>query len=662
MSNQEMLRAHLESGMRCHNQGNIESATAAYRQALAVAPEHPDALHLLGVALLQLGDTGQAIHYLERAARKLRDNPTVIGNLAHAYFTAGRYDESCATSRKASRLDPRNVRFQLGIANSLAMQRKFSAAEALLRRLAVRFPRDALVQLNLGNALRDQGRVEEALVCYRRALELDPQSVEARNSLGNVLHKSLRFEEAEREFRACLDIAPDHLPARCNLASVVIDLGRFDEAAGICREIIKRAPELPLAHTFLGAALAHQGRLLEALECQRAAAQLAPQDAKSIENYASALTDAGFFAPGLRWLSRALALDPRANSTRQVLAQVLLRHGCLAEGWVEYGHREPRARFAEMHPAIALARTLPPAVSGSHICVLQEQGLGDEIFFLRYAPRLHAAGARITCRASNKLRSLLARVASIGAVLAETAAPPHADIVMLAGDLPHALSVYPACTLPAVDASATTARTRVFPERIAIFWPRLPPPLALAPLAAHVAGIKLRLAQIGDPPYLGLTWRGGVPPRDQGGAAWTLYKEIGLPLIAAAVKNFPGTLIALQRKPEAEEIAALSDATGKQVHDFTDLNENLEAMLALLALIDEYVGVSNTNMHLRAGVGKTARVLVPCPADWRWMDTGKTSPWFPEFTVYRQSLHGDWNAALAELQRDLKQLEPPLNR
>ena len=97
----------------------------------------------------------------------------------------------------------------------------------------------------------------------------------------------------------------------------------------------------------------------------------------------------------------------------------------------------------------------------------------------------------------------------------------------------------------------------------------------------------------------------------------------------------------------------MAHALGRPVHDFTALNEELEGMLALLALVDDYVGVSNTNMHLRAGVARAARVLVPCPAEWRWMTSGSESPWFPGFTVYRQSMQGDWNAALGALERDL---------
>lgn len=59
-------------------------------------------------------------------------------------------------------------------------------------------------------------------------------------------------------------------------------------------------------------------------------------------------------------------------------------------------------------------------------------------------------------------------------------------------------------------------------------------------------------------------------------------------------------------------------------------------------------------MHLRAGVGKTARVLVPWPVEWRWMAAGDASPWFPGFAVYRQGTDGDWDAALDRLKNDLR--------
>jgi hypothetical protein len=140
--------------------------------------------------------------------------------------------------------------------------------------------------------------------------------------------------------------------------------------------------------------------------------------------------------------------------------------------------------------------------------------------------------------------------------------------------------------------------------------------------------------------------------------SWMLYKEIPIEKLSATLRGISGTLIALQRKPGAGEIDRLSELLQRPLHDLTDTNERLEDMLALLALLDDYVGVSNTNMHLRVAVGKTARVLVPCPPDWRWMARGDESPWFPGFRVYRQKNDGGWEAALKTLWEDLKSAYP----
>ena len=75
-------------------------------------------------------------------------------------------------------------------------------------------------------------------------------------------------------------------------------------------------------------------------------------------------------------------------------------------------------------------------------------------------------------------------------------------------------------------------------------------------------------------------------------------------------------------------------------------------MAAVLSLIDEYVGVSNTNMHIRAGLGKTARVLVPFPPEFRWMNAGSESPWFPGFRIYRQPPGRDWRPVLDALGKE----------
>jgi len=166
--------------------------------------------------------------------------------------------------------------------------------------------------------------------------------------------------------------------------------------------------------------------------------------------------------------------------------------------------------------------------------------------------------------------------------------------------------------------------------------------------------MRRRLAALGPPPWIGITWRAGTPPEAQFARDdRSLFKQIDPLLVAGALAGLPGTVLVLQREPRADEVAALGAALPGRVHDLSAANDDLEDMLALLSLLGEYVGVSNTNMHLRASAGRTARVLVPYPAEWRWMARGRESPWFPGFRVYRQTLTGRWDRALAELRADL---------
>jgi len=291
---------------------------------------------------------------------------------------------------------------------------------------------------------------------------------------------------------------------------------------------------------------------------------------------------------------------------------------------------------------------------------------------------------------------MLGRVAVLDQVITEDVPLPATDLAVLVGDLPRMLGSLASSPYPAPTASrgiphaATTSEDRHHetlnesssrrrgPSTVAdildsrlrendttrfdqglirrlprVFYPEVPSPLALTPLPERLQEIMGRLSGMGPPPYVGLTWRAGTAPEQQRGSVWLLHKEIPLEHFAAALRGVNGTLLGLQRNPRPGEIEDLAARAARPVHDLTELNEDLEAMLALLALIDDYIGVSNTNMHLRAGAGRKGRVLLPRPAEWRWMISGTESPWFPGFRLYRQGFDGNWRAAFDRLARDL---------
>ena len=649
----EWLRTRLQQAFAAHQRGFPAEAERVCREVLAVAPAQADALNLLGISCLQQGDSPGAIASLQRAAAIAKTNADAHGNLAQAYFAAGRYQEAHASFREAARREPRSVHFPLGSANALALQQRFAEAEALLTKLSARFPREPLVWFNLGNTQRDQGLVEAALESFRRAHALDLHAPDPQNNLASALHALQRFDEAEQEFRSLIARASDYALARTNLASLLIDRGRFAEAEQLCREVIVRDGTALEARTFLGAALGHQGRLHEALACHAAVAQQIPENNKLQENLAGALTDVGQLSAGLRiyaCLDQQAGLSATAHLT---LAGALLGHGWLREGWAEYGHRPSVAHAHRKYPGRRFQRELPQTMAGLRLTLQREQGFGDEIFFLRYATQVASMGARLTYRTNVRLGGMLQRCGLFERVIDDREplpAPPEVDALMLVGDLAPAASGMqePVRTLAQLANAVHTDPAGDFVRPLTV-----PPPLALTALPERVERWRAALSAAGEPPYLGVTWRAGTAAAEQRGAAWSLAKNVPGEMLIAALREVPGTLVALQRQPATGEVAALAKSLGRPILDLTALNEDLEDMLGVLALLDDYVAVSNTNVHLRASLGRISRVLVPCPYEWRWMADGICSPWFPGTTLYRQTFDGRWQAALEALQRDL---------
>ena len=188
-----------------------------------------------------------------------------------------------------------------------------------------------------------------------------------------------------------------------------------------------------------------------------------------------------------------------------------------------------------------------------------------------------------------------------------------------------------------------------------------PAPVSIAPDAACVVAARAQLAAAGPAPYLAVTWQAGsvaqAPPR-HGPQAGHLYKSVPPGALGRALAAWPGTIVSVQRLPNAADLQAFAAGAGRPVADFATANDRLEDMLALLSAVDEYVAVSNTNVHLRVAAGREARVLVPWPPEWRWGLRGD-SPWFPGLQVLRQGEDGDWSGALAALSGALQAPNSP---
>ena len=382
-------------------------------------------------------------------------------------------------------------------------------------------------------------------------------------------------------------------------------------------------------HRSLAVILRDLGERVEGLAHIEAALVLAPNNDVVHFEHGLFLSELGRFAQAHSAFARSIEINPDNADAHFGRGLVNLLQGNFAVGWEGYLARESLRSTQRRNSLAATAagfdRTpLPTDLCGHRILIVGDQGLGDELFFLRYAPELKARGAWIACCPDPRLAKLLSRTTLFDMIFTgDDRIGRHAKVAV--GDLPYLLG----------SAGA----------------PLTPPSIRIPAIERRVQEMRDRLAACGSPPYVGVTWRAGTQGRER-----SISKEAPLVGMAQAMRGLPATLVALQRNPGDREVETFERTAGCTLHDFTSLNIDLEAMLALLSLLDDYVCVSNTNVHLRACQGRTCRVLVPHPPEFRWMAEGTESPWFPEGRLYRQTAGGDWLPALSTLRRDLGDL------
>ena len=513
-------------------------------------------------------------------------------NKAVELLMAGRIEEARRACRKAVRDRPDLPEAHMLLAETQrVMGDAASARESTARVLRLKPAwSSANIAFALADLYRDFGRLDEAEKRYRRALEEQPDLTDARYNLAGMLHGTGRMAEAIVELEKLLERQPDAADVRERLVQLLFDERRIDRLDAVCREGMARFPGASVYPDRLGTALWYRGRHEEGMRAFSMA------------------------------LERATSTEAREDASLNK-ASSLLALGRYAEGWKAFQGRHSRAHVASSHPELMgdpaqLATLRQPA----RIRVLGEQGLGDELFFLRFAGALRERGHRLDVAGEPKLVQLLAGMPELSGARDEAAA-----FTICSGDLPLA-------------SGAPFA-----------------PPLALRVDPARRARMKAALERLGPPPYVGVTWRGGLLP-DEPAARRDAYLQKKLPPgeLAEAIAPVEARVVVLQRRPAAGDLQLFTRQLGREALDLSAANEDLGDALALLSLLDDYVGVSNTNVHLRAGLaGMPARILVSMPAEWRWALGGDTSPWFPEFTVYRRSFGEDWKRVLLKLSGDL---------
>jgi Flp pilus assembly protein TadD len=457
-------------------------------------------------------------------------------------------------------------------------------------------PDDADVLNNLGTCVWEQGRSPEAAAYYLRAYQFKQNDFGILNNLGICLWEQGRPEKAVVYYRRALQLKPDSFDTQMNLGVSLSDMGHFDEALVWLRGSVRLRPNSADAWDNVGMTLARQGHWDEAMKCYDEAISRRPDFGEARRN-------------------RAL--------------------GWLAHGDFERGFPESEWRLKCRNPpgySFPRPRWGGEPLEGRTILLHYEQGLGDTLQFIRFAPLVRERRGRVWLFCQTSLVRLMSLCPSVDWVSDGSSPfpdfPVHAPLLSVPYILGTNSSTFPGDPYLSAD-PATIARWR--------------PALARS----------LDVTNLDSVFKIGIAWQGNPQNRVDRWRSFPLSHF-------AQLSKLPGVrLISLQKGAGTEQLAAM-----RGQFPVLDLDGRIEGVeggrdfldtAAVMSLLDLVVTPETAVAHLGGALGVRTWVVLSHVGDWRWMVSGDTCPWYPSARLFRQTELGDWDGVFRRMEECLTQ-------
>ena len=671
--------------------GHLEEAARLYEEVLQSQPQLPEVWHRLGGISRQLGKLDLAAEQLRRGLALKPDFVECLSDLGTVLQTRGQFDEAIACYREALRLRPDMAALHFNLGNAFTAEGKAEEALDCYCRAIEVDPQFAEAHFNLGVTSKTLGKLPEAIRHYRQAIKLRPDFAAAHCNLGDALHAAGQLDEAISHYQRAIAIDPDHTVAYNNLGNALVEQGKLEEALACYGQLLARRQDYAPVYGSLGAVFQKLGKTDEAINCYAAALNLNAGDVRAYTNLGTALQEQGKLQDAFACQCKALELkadDVEAHVNRSLL---LLLAGDFDNGWKEY---EWRWKLPELQGKYAAPCWEGEPLEGRRILLHVEQGLGDTMQFVRYAPLVKERGGTVVVECQRGLRNLLLRCAGIDRVVELGNALPAFDV--------HA----PLLSLPRIFGTRLETIPADVPylfadEGLVEEWRE-----RLEGVRGQETGVRGQKAGVGGqkpeapinhslthrPLLVGINWQGrpgrgmfrlrDVPLEHfvrlgelpgvrlislQRGEGREELLESGHALVVEAQRGLEGEPLLTRRVTEAMVEPLLtprvSEAVGIAHPTIVDLGADVDAAhgafvdtAAITKNLDLVITSDTAVAHLAGALGVPVWVGLPFAADWRWLLDRSDSPWYPSMRLFRQKRAGDWKGVFEEIGAEVRRL------
>jgi len=336
--------------------GQYPQAAKHLEEAIRIAPKEAQYWQMLGDVKLLEKDYHAAKDYFGKATDLFPSNPEALHSLAIINQQLGEHQIAIQCLRKASQLDPGNILYEEGIAESLLARQEYPDAmrqadailktdpknqiawqvkiKALLKnnkpeeaRQAIHFALAVvenpvpfeLQKIDLDNARNPQ----QAVLASQKLAENHPENIAVLNNLAQKQIQVGEIERAEQTLQRSLVLDQFNPQTLVSLGTVDRIRGNLDQALAHLAQAIELQPGLVEAYLEMGLTYQDRREINNAIQTYHKAISMVSNDPRPFLQAAAAYKESRDYRNAEFMLRQASQLSPSDQNIRRQLAAVV---------------------------------------------------------------------------------------------------------------------------------------------------------------------------------------------------------------------------------------------------------------------------------------------------------------------------------------------------
>lgn len=584
----EQEKKFFEEAIEFYKKKDFDKAKEKYEEILKINPKSSDVYGNLGVIYKIKGDIQNAIKFYVEAIKLNPKNMFVYNNLGNAFKEIKNYKMAIQAYSDAIKLNPKD----------------FNAFN------------------NLGIVYESIGDNNRAIEAYKQAVRVNPSHAKSINNIGVVLYKQKRYKESAQIFEIALQTDPNYNEVYSNKGAAYNKAKDYEKAIESLETAIKKMPNHSGAYTNLGNVYNKIFDYKKAAKMHEKSISLDPKGENAYSNLGTSYKYLGLPAKSIESYKKAIDLNPNFVNAHFDLATMYLSGEDFINGWKEY---EWRFKKDEMIPHIIAHKDIfskpvftgTEDIKGKTLLLHSEQGFGDSIQFIRFAPILKEKfGCKIAVKCREGLKELFQTMPELDLVVDRSEATPEFDYQLSIMSMPFVLGMKSINDLP-----------------------------KQMPYLKSTPDKSLEIKKEKGKIDIGICWSASVTGESYEG------KVFDLKFFEPLMNNPKINLYSLQVGDGSEDIKKLGFED--KIIDLTSKLTDFSKTAYLIDNLDLVISSDTAVAHLAGALNKQVWIPLQKIPDWRWTNKGETTKWYPSAKLFRQKTARVWEGVFQSVNAKL---------